>query len=119
MKHALGRILLAVVISPWIATSARAGFDEGVAAYKRGDYSKALEELLPVAEQGDAEVQTGVGYMYANGLGVPQNYGQAAKWYSLAAEQGNTTAQFNLALMYHKGRGVPQGRQAGLRTCPA
>ncbi len=40
--------------------------------------------------------------------GVPQNEGEAAKWFRLAAEQGNATAQVALGLMYHEGRGVPQ-----------
>jgi len=46
--------------------------------------------------------------MYGNGLGVPQDYMQAAKWYTKSAEQGNAGAQYNLALMYYKGQGVPQ-----------
>jgi uncharacterized protein len=46
--------------------------------------------------------------MYMHGLGVPQNYTEAAKWYRLAAEQGLADAQFIFANMYHEGRGVPQ-----------
>ena len=42
------------------------------------------------------------------GQGVPQDYGEAAKWYRLAAEQGNPTAQSNLGSMYYSGQGVPQ-----------
>jgi TPR repeat protein len=38
--------------------------------------------------------------MYDQGLGVAQDYGDAAKWFRLAADQGNTVAQFNLANMY-------------------
>jgi len=45
--------------------------------------------------------------MYATGHGLPQNYGEAAKWYRKAAEQGFSFAQFNLANMYAKGEGVP------------
>jgi TPR repeat protein len=46
--------------------------------------------------------------MYDNGLGVPQSYKTAVKWYTLAAEQGDAFAQNNLGLMYDNGRGVPQ-----------
>ena len=46
--------------------------------------------------------------MYYNGEGVPQDYGEAVKWFRLAAEQGNAQAQFNLGLMYSIGDGVPQ-----------
>ncbi len=46
--------------------------------------------------------------MYDNGLGVAQDYREAARWYRLAAEQGEEKAQSNLASMYHFGQGVLQ-----------
>jgi TPR repeat protein len=46
--------------------------------------------------------------MYANGDGVPQDYGLAATWYRKAAEQGLPTAQVPLASAYYLGQGVPQ-----------
>ena len=50
--------------------------------------------------------QTGEAYYY--GLGVPQDYAEAAKWYRKAADQGHADAQFSLGLMYASGRGVTQ-----------
>ena len=47
-----------------LASPARAGFDEGVAAYNRGDYAAALREFLPLAQQGNADAQTNLGVMY-------------------------------------------------------
>jgi len=44
--------------------------------------------------------------MYANGLGVSQDYHAAVKWYSLAAEQGVRDGQKNLAAMYYTGQGI-------------
>ena len=108
MKHALNRALLAAILSLWLTTSALAGFDEGVAAYNRGDYATALEEMLPIAEQGNADAQFALGVMYGNGDGVPQDYAVAMKWYRLAAEQGIARAQYNLGIMYGNGKGVPQ-----------
>jgi TPR repeat protein len=46
--------------------------------------------------------------MYDNGLGVPKDPAQAARWYRKAADQGDATAQSNLAFMYAIGRGVPK-----------
>ncbi len=40
------------------------------------------------------------------GVGVPQDYGEALKWYTKAAEQGLAEAQYNLAIFYSNGRGV-------------
>ena len=44
--------------------------------------------------------------MYKHGEGVPQDYKEAIRLYTLAAEQGNANAQFNLGLMYRNGKGV-------------
>jgi TPR repeat protein len=46
--------------------------------------------------------------MYEKGLGLPQDYGEAVKWYRKAAELGHAEAQHNLGLMNEKGLGVPQ-----------
>jgi len=34
--------------------------------------------------------------MYANGLGIPQDYNKAVYWYKKAAEQGDAAAKANL-----------------------
>jgi TPR repeat protein len=52
--------------------------------------------------------QLNLGTMYANGHGVPQDYAEAVKWFSLAAEQGYANAQYNLGVSYDRGEGVPQ-----------
>ena len=61
-----------------------------------------------MANAGDADAQTELALMYANGEGVPQDYGQAVAWYRKAAEQGHAAAQFNLGFAYSNGQGVPQ-----------
>lgn len=57
---------------------------------------------------GDAQAQYNLGVMCEGGYGVPQNYGEAVKWFRLAAEQGYTSAQKALGDMYAHGRGVSQ-----------
>ncbi len=91
-----------------LTAPAWAGFDVGVAAYDRGDYATALREWRPLAEQGDAEAQNSLGYMYSHGEGVTQDHAEAAKWYRKAAEQGLALAQYNLGLAYDNGQGIPQ-----------
>ena len=39
------------------------------------------------AEQGDADAQSNLGFMYNNGDGVPENDVEAVKWFRLAAER--------------------------------
>jgi len=84
-----------------------AGFDEATAAFESGNYPKALEELQPLVEKGDARAQYAMGVMAENGFGMPVNLQQAAAWYLKAAQQGNTDAQFNLGAMYERGLGMP------------
>ena len=79
------RLLLALLCCLALATPAWAGFDEGMAAFKRGHYKTALREWRPLAEQGDACAQNGLGKIYRSGLGVPEDYAEALKWYRLAA----------------------------------
>ncbi len=80
----------------------------GIAAYKRGDYATALEQLKPLAQLGNAEAQVYLGEMYYYGYGIAQNDNQAVYWYRKAAEQGHANGQYNLGWMYRKGRGVAQ-----------
>ena len=47
--------------------------------------------------------------MYAAGIGVPQDYEEAVKWYFRAAKQGSSEAQFELGFMYSSGRGPKTG----------
>ena len=42
----------------------RGDFDEGMAAAKRGDYATALREWRPLADQGEARAQHNLGVMY-------------------------------------------------------
>lgn len=93
-----------------IATSpARADFNDGVAALVAGNYDKALEMFVPLAESSDhAFAQYFLARMYADGRGVEKDPTQAAKWFRKAAEKGVQDAQFRLGGMYERGEGVPQ-----------
>lgn len=48
-----------------------------------------------------------LGVIYADGLGVTQDYSEAARHYRRAAEMGHPQSQLNLALLYSQGNGVP------------
>ena len=80
---------------------------QGVAAMAHQNYAAAVAILSPLAQNGDPAAQTYMGYLYAMGRGVPQDYSQAAIWYRRAAEQGHSGAQYELGLLYDKGQGVP------------
>jgi hypothetical protein len=63
-------------------------FEDGVAAYKAGDYQKVFRLFKLLAELGDASVQHNLGLMYDNGDGIPEDDIKAAHRYSKAAEHG-------------------------------
>ena len=47
-----------------------------------------------------------IGFMYAWGQGVAQDYGEAMRWFRLAADRGNAVAMNNIGELYAKGQGV-------------
>lgn len=75
----------------------------------------SLQELKNLAAAGSLLAQTSLGNMYLAGLGVTQDYAEAAKWYRSAAEQGDAVAQNLLAFMYENGQGVPKSREEAVR----
>ena len=70
------------------------------------DYHQAAYWYEKAAEQGDADAQVNIAFMYLTGQGVTQNHGQAFYWYKTSAEQGNAKAQYNIGVMHYKGEGV-------------
>ena len=98
----VGTVLLA---NPGSAL-ALAEFDDGMAAAKRGNYRAAFEIWLPLATAGDNRAQYNLAVLYDKGVGVPQDYAEAAKWYLAAAGNGHLDAQANLGFAYEQGRGV-------------
>ena len=88
----------------WILTGVAAGFLLAVTPASAQDY----ESIRHAAEQGIARAQLTLGFMYANGEGVPQDAAEAVRWYRLAAEQGHASAQYDLGVTYGTGEGVPQ-----------
>ena len=71
-------------------------------------YTKLIQELRPLAEQGDSAAQFKLALLFYNGHGVARDYIQALEWFKKAALQGHPLAQFNAGYMYEKGEGTPQ-----------
>lgn len=108
MRKAIGlAVLAAALVLAATPPAAADSLSAGRAAFTRGDYNRAALLLVPLAERGNARAQGMVGFMYATGQGLPQQYDIAAYWYRLSAEQGDTTSQYLLGLAYDKGQGVP------------
>ncbi|MBI3453859.1 MAG: sel1 repeat family protein [Rhodospirillales bacterium] len=108
-----GRLVVVLALMVGLAMAgasagpAWAGFDDGVTAFYRQDYTRAIAEWRPLAERGDIRSQFNMGMMYERGFGVEKNEAEAARWYRRAAEQGYAFAQHSLGLLYAEGRGMP------------
>ena len=109
MKSVLIALLLSILlIFSSGMTSYAQDFEKGLRAYKSGDFTAALTEWMPLAEQGKVGAQNNLALMYSKGQGVAQDHEEAAKWFLKAAEQGYADAQYNLASLYATGQGVIQ-----------
>ena len=76
---------------------------------------EALRWFHKAAEEGDAQAQLNLGFVYMNAHGVMQSDKEALRWWSKAAEQGNAMAQNNVGLMFSSGRGVSQNLSEALK----
>jgi TPR repeat protein len=85
------------VAAQLIAFAAAAGpWEDGMAAYNRGDYMPAIRLFRPLAEQGNAKAQNVLGVMFRRGEGVPKNPARAHMWFSFAAARGDAKAKAEL-----------------------
>lgn len=91
--------LLTSAILPIAAPTAQA-------ASRARSEAAAVDRIKARAQRGNAHAQAMLGFMYANGRGVPQSYDAAVVWYLKSARQGDPDGQYLLGLMYDKGLGV-------------
>ena len=54
-------------------------------------------------------------YKYYNGIGKPQSYANALKWYKMAAQRGDAEAQFVVGGMLFKGLGTDPDKQEAFK----
>ncbi len=78
------------------------------AAFKMGDYAKARNIWLPIAERGNTSAMNQLAAMYEQGQGVEQDLEAAVEWRRRAAQGGDPIGQLYLGLAYETGRGVAQ-----------
>lgn len=93
------KILLFVLVTVW---GFAGSLENGINYYNHGNYKKAHETLLPLAEDGNDKAQFYVGVMYEFGKGVQKDIQKAKYWYADGAKEGNPSSQYNLARVYQK-----------------
>ena len=71
-----------------------------------GQITEALSILTPIALAGNDKAQAALGYHFATGWGVSQDFKIAFDLYSSAAAKGNVHAMFSVGVAYQNGEGV-------------
>jgi len=90
------------------ATRARADQrQDGLTAWVKGDFVTGMRLLIPLADKGDPEAQTVVGWAYGGGWGVEKDCGRALELLSKAAQVDYPQAAFAM------------GRLSATGTCVA
>ena len=74
------------------ALPARADYEAGQQAWDAGRPDEALAQWRAAANAGDRRAMLALGRLYAQGLGAPQDYVEAHKWFNLAASRGEAVA---------------------------
>lgn len=106
LKRAACWLAAAATIAVWAPAYAQEAFQQGLDAYLQGDYEKARELWLPVAESGNEVAAFNIGVLYAQGLGVAADPVEAVRWYRRSALAGYSNAQFNLGSAYYNSQGT-------------
>lgn len=86
--------------------------DNGIDCLLRLVLNKNPTLFRKLAQEGNQNYQYLLGRAYEGGIvGVPQEYGEAVRWYRKSAIQGNGMAQMALGMMYFDGKGVTRSHQ--------
>lgn len=96
------------------------------------DHDEVLKWYGKASDQGYAKAQFNLGCYYDHGqgesvrfvrggpnvttkFGVPENPGEALKWYRKAAENGHAQAQYLMGKRYHSGKEVPEDHSQAVK----
>ena len=125
LEYASGRIVKEdlVLAEKWLKESAKNGYlyaeaAIGVMYMNIGDYEKAFNILLNVAQKGNMNAQSNLAIFYLRGvpsIGISQDYEKAAYWLELAADQGEVVAMYNLSNLLLKTSGTQKDTARGLK----
>ena len=90
------------------AAAGNAAWDAGTNQLMAKDYKDALVTYRKASDAGNAEAANGIGVIYLQGMGVPENDAEAVKWFQLAADRGSNAGMMDLAQCYNAGKGAPR-----------
>lgn len=116
MSRALfrARPAVALALAALLAAPLHAGLPEAQKALAARDYPRALAELEPLADGGDANAQFLLAGLYATGTGVTRDDAKAADLAAKSAQGGSAGGLFLLGQLHLQGRGVEKDDAKGV-----
>lgn len=96
IRRLIGAGLIAAALCVPSAGAVAGPWEDGMAAYNRGDYVPAMQVFRGMARAGNANAQAMLGTMYRRGQGVSKSSAHAFMWLSLAAARGDGKAKAEL-----------------------
>ena len=92
-------IMATAILAATVAAAPAATVKDGVDAWQRGAFDRAVTIWRPLAEQGDPDAAFNLAQAFKLGRGVPTDLAQAKIWYGKAAEAGHPQAIANYGLL--------------------
>lgn len=89
--------------------------DSGLAALKAENYEKAIDLLLPLAVEGNAEAQYQIGFMHMKGQKFQKDPCIAIIWIEKAARQSHPKAALMMGFKFYFGSGVKENLELAYR----
>ena len=115
-------LLLALLLGLTSLTLSADPLGEAEEALNTGQYAEALKTFQQLAAEGEPGAMVGLGRMYQDGLGVPQNRQTAIDWFSKAvmiwnerAKQNDPKAYASLGVLFNKGIGFKKDTERAQR----
>lgn len=94
--------LTAALLAAAIALPATANVEDGVEAWRAGDYREAVMLWLPAAARGNPHALYNLGLAYRQGKGVPADLSRAEDFFRRAAEKGHAPARTYYGILLAK-----------------
>lgn len=86
MMKKLAKIFVVSSFTLLVANASASAEDQGIVAFKHGDYQTALRLLATEADKGSTDALFALGLMHEYGLGVEKSPSQAASYYFKGAQ---------------------------------
>ncbi len=100
----ISALFFAFILPLAFSTPSLAGdYEDGITAYRAGDYKTAIDFLTKAGDQGHRQAQYHLSILYEGASGVDRDTQASFHWLKKAAEGGMVEAQRNLAAFYDDG----------------